>query len=130
MRYCGGCKRVLDPSSFHKGATQCKDCAKARSRKDYARRMKDPDYVEKKRKADRDRWRARKEEAVALMGGKCNDCGGTFPAPVYDFHHLDPSEKDMNPSDALTSVKHWKDEIKKCVLLCANCHRMRHWNED
>lgn len=73
-------------------------------------------------------WRLkRKEKIVACMGGKCTDCGGVFPSIVYDMHHLDPSQKEMG----LGQLKNysWKRivaELAKCVMLCVNCHRVRH----
>ena len=65
-----------------------------------------------------------------MFGGKCQDCSGVFPQYVYDFHHVN-NDKDFSPSYALTMK--WdkaEQELKKCVLLCANCHRIRHFKED
>lgn len=78
---------------------------------------------------NRRRWK-RKQEMVDLLGGVCVDCNLQHPLPCYDFHHLDPSTKEFDPCSRLT----WKreqlvEELKKCVLLCANCHRIRHFNE-
>ena len=69
----------------------------------------------------------KKRLAVKHFGGKCHDCGGIFPQCVYAFHHLDPSLKDYNPSKAMTGKldKMWK-ELDKCIMLCANCHMIRH----
>lgn len=69
----------------------------------------------------------KKRMMVDHFGGKCHDCGGSFPLCVYAFHHLDPSQKDYNPSRAiqLGEEKMWK-ELDKCVMLCANCHMIRH----
>ena len=66
--------------------------------------------------------------AVAELGGACLDCGLVDPViEIYDFHHLDPSEKDFGLADFWhRSWKRIVAEIKKCVLLCANCHRKRH----
>ena len=50
---------------------------------------------------------------------------------VLDFHHIDASDKD----DAVTTMINngsWKKvrvEIKKCVVLCSNCHRDFHHKE-
>jgi hypothetical protein len=75
-----------------------------------------------------DRFRARKRQAVAYLGGKCADCGITFPYYVYEFHHLDPTQKDVQFNTLRRrSWERIKAELAKCVLLCANCHRVRHW---
>jgi hypothetical protein len=71
-----------------------------------------------------------KKEAVEYAGGKCNDCGGVFPDAVYDFHHVDGT-KDGCVGTMTHSCRPWKvikEEIEKCVLLCANCHRLRHFS--
>lgn len=68
-----------------------------------------------------------KLKAIAYKGGKCVDCGYVGNPAVYEFHHLDESGKDREPNQ-LMGCK-WENitkEIDKCVLLCANCHRIRH----
>lgn len=86
---------------------------------------------EKIRKQDTVRRIRRKREAVDLMGGRCVDCGLVFPLAVYDFHHLDPAKKEFNPCNMLTKNKErFMEELKKCVLLCANCHRIRHATDE
>lgn len=59
-----------------------------------------------------------------MKGGKCAICSGVFHFKCYDFHHVDPSKKDANPSE-LSRDKMF-EEIKKCVLLCKNCHALEH----
>jgi hypothetical protein len=64
--------------------------------------------------------------AVRLLGGKCKDCGWDGSVVGFDFHHSS-GDKDFAISSA--SYKAWssvKKELKKCVLLCAVCHRIRH----
>lgn len=73
------------------------------------------------------RRRARKEAIIALKGGACEACGGTFPHYVYDLHHRDPSTKETGMTDL--QDKAWSRvlaELEKCDLLCANCHRVAH----
>lgn len=74
------------------------------------------------------RWQRRKLEAIAYLGGCCGDCGGLFHANVYDFHHLRDKDADWNRL-RLRSWDKIVQELDKCVLLCANCHRMRHVEE-
>jgi len=71
----------------------------------------------------------RKLEAIEYLGGKCIDCNIAFKhKSVYEFHHLDPTKKEGNPSDYFRgrSKEALFKELDKCVLLCANCHRVRH----
>lgn len=56
----------------------------------------------------------------------CKVCGETY-AMCLELHHLDPDEKEFNPSEG--SAKSWDNFLKeaaKCVVLCANCHRKVH----
>lgn len=64
-------------------------------------------------------------------GGKCEKCGYDRYLGALDFHHLDPSEKDFTVGDRDFRLDQCVEEIKKCVMLCANCHREVHaglWN--
>ena len=80
-----------------------------------------------------ERWIDRKIEAIKYLGGSCTDCKISYPEtpyPVFDFHHLDPSEKESDWTKL--RKKSWDKvtkELDKCVLLCSNCHRLRHHNE-
>lgn len=76
-------------------------------------------------------WRRQiKNRGVQALGGKCAICGGVFEDCCYDFHHLDPSKKDFTISECNTNgAKSWlllREEIKKCAILCSNCHRLYH----
>jgi hypothetical protein len=56
----------------------------------------------------------------------CYDCGQRYPHYVTDFDHRDPATKKGNVSTMVTgSLKLLKEEIDKCDLVCANCHRIR-----
>lgn len=62
---------------------------------------------------------------------KCMRCGEAHPS-CLQFHHRNPSEKEMDISLALSngwSIDHIKREIEKCDVLCANCHFKLHWQE-
>jgi hypothetical protein len=82
------------------------------------------DRAEYMRMAVKRRRRKLREMARSLKGDKCAICGYNKCARVLSFHHIDPSKKDFSLSEkGLTrSWEKIKEEIKKCVLLCANCH--------
>jgi len=74
---------------------------------------------------------ARKKQLIEAFGNKCDDCGGSFPDCCYDFHHRDPSTKGFEIAPGLD--RNWdviQEEVSKCVMLCSNCHRIRHYKED
>ncbi len=71
--------------------------------------------------------RQRIKDAIELLGGCCNKCKGVFDPICYDFHHVNPSEKEFTISEnMLVGLERFQKEISKCILLCANCHRLEH----
>lgn len=76
----------------------------------------------------------RKQLLVQAFGGKCQKCGYSKTYNALDFHHIDKSEKKYTISNLLRNPKNLStiiEEIKKCVLLCKNCHCELHaeiWN--
>ncbi len=74
-----------------------------------------------------------KRRAVEYLGGQCIDCGlRTDIVDVYDFHHVHPEEKSATINRMMTKTLSWasiQEELDKCELLCANCHRIRHASE-
>jgi hypothetical protein len=76
-----------------------------------------------------------KQRAIDYKGGKCSSCGGIFPNVCYDFHHIDRATKYKEISCMITELYEWKDikaELDKCILVCANCHRIieKEYNEN
>lgn len=61
---------------------------------------------------------------------KCSNCGFSHPAAL-DFHHLDQNLKSFNVSSEIRfmSLEDLKKEISKCIVLCANCHRILHYDK-
>jgi hypothetical protein len=59
----------------------------------------------------------------------CIECGENHPACV-EFHHREDEDKLFEIGDAVrrgVSEARLFAEIAKCDMLCANCHRKRHW---
>jgi hypothetical protein len=66
-----------------------------------------------------------KAAAVKFLGGKCTQCGWSGNQAALQFHHL--KGKDFTIGNvANRSWDSIKSEMKKCVLLCANCHMIEH----
>ena len=61
----------------------------------------------------------------------CARCGYNEGAAAVEWHHPE-NDKDGDPSTLLNkSLKAYLDEVNKCILLCSNCHREIHCdNED
>jgi hypothetical protein len=71
------------------------------------------------------RW-AKKIIGINIIGGKCLDCGEN-DYKILDFHH--EGDKENTICRMMSGGVTWKDietEIKKCILLCKNCHQKRH----
>lgn len=66
--------------------------------------------------------------AVELKGGRCQICGYNKCIGAMDFHHVDEEKKsfDLSSRGLTRSWARIEEEIKKCVLVCANCHREIH----
>ncbi len=87
-------------------------------------RENNKDYVLLKQREDK---RRRKLDAIYYLGGKCHTCGCMFHPACFEFHHKDPTTKDRDPSKMLSwSKERLYAELDKCILLCANCHRLEH----
>jgi hypothetical protein len=70
--------------------------------------------------------------AIKIERG-CSVCGYKEHAAALDFNHV-RGEKRFNVSqDTKTAWRRLLEEIDKCEILCANCHRIhtyenRHWH--
>jgi transposase len=63
---------------------------------------------------------------VAEGGGRCVTCGFDAYAGALQFHHRDPATKafEVSRQGVTRSLARLREEARKCVLLCANCHAM------
>lgn len=125
---CNICETHKDAADFYKWnktkdglMSRCKECHRQRQ-KEY-RHNPENNY----NKLNRDLRLRKKLKAISLFGNQCADCKTRFHHAVYDFHHLDPSQKEISIGELLhKSWKYIEKELLKCVMLCANCHRLRH----
>lgn len=77
------------------------------------------------------KWRKKtKQRIVAAMGGKCYVCGYNKCDEVLSLHHLDPSKKEFSMGAMRANPISWERivvELKKCVMVCSNCHGEIHY---
>ncbi len=75
------------------------------------------------------RWRIRaKQKLVDICGGECVLCGYDKCIRALEFHHLDKKQKEFGISQLghTLSFSRAVEEIQKCIMVCANCHREIH----
>lgn len=93
------------------------------------------DWYYRNRDAAKAKVKARNRELACqlreLKGSlSCQLCGTSDPA-VLDFHHRDPSTKEITIANAARlgwGKQRLMEEIAKCDVLCANCHRKTHYS--
>lgn len=84
-----------------------------------------PYKEDKERRAAARRW----VQNYKTKHSTCVDCNIKYPHYILDFDHV--KGKSFGISRALqlgTSLDKIKEEVKKCEVVCANCHRERTYN--
>ena len=132
-KQCSKCgeEKELEGYSFKNKAkgwrrSSCKQCSRIAFRKFY---KENKEYYSLKNKKYREQYRNWLNEIK--LGLSCVECGESHVATL-DFHHKAGSKKDFNiaRSRSLGQDKTVTlNEIKKCVVLCANCHRKLHYKK-
>lgn len=75
------------------------------------------------------RGRQRKLKLIATLGGQCIRCGYKRNFGALEFHHQDPKLKLFQLDMRSLANLRWDlilQEVRKCILLCANCHAEEH----
>lgn len=130
-KICSTCKEEKELSEFNKNkgkkdglSTVCRECGKEHC-KDYYNKNKEHHLkvIGERNKIARQR---NKDFILQYIKGKsCIDCG-TKDTRVFEFDHLGDKIKDVSVLvSGGYSVKKIKQELEKCEIVCANCHRIR-----
>lgn len=105
----------------------CKECQTRYNRKWYRENRE-----EQVRKAAERRKRVREEARDYLITAKsnpCTDCGNSFHWFAMDFDHVGDKVADIHQMVRRGfPLARIREEISKCELVCAVCHRLRTWN--
>lgn len=91
-------------------------------------------YDQKYFQSHKEKWEKATKESklwIDLLKSElgCANCGETHPA-CLDFHHKNPKIKKEKVSrlvNRVASRDRVLKEISRCDLLCANCHRKKHY---
>lgn len=135
VKTCSRCKLTLELRCFNrrsggKPTSYCKQCVNEYCREHYgSNASKHNARRYKKIRVDRD---AMRQLLIKAKSVPCAKCGKSYPSCAMDFDHRDPSTKEFNVAEiaAAHSIQHFIDEIEKCDVLCAICHRLKtHLNE-
>ena len=133
-KICSKCKTEKPISEFRfrnksKGTyhSQCKDCEKQRDKIHY--------QESKERQVSvRETAQFQKERNLQLVenvrSNGCRKCGEKR-FYVLDFHHRIPNSKEDVIAHMIksSSAERLLEELSKCDVLCANCHREYHYLE-
>jgi hypothetical protein len=112
-RTCHVCKETKPMEQYKRGeGNLCKQCSAKRDHKrEDIRSLKNKLLINEIKKQG------------------CIICGYNKCMSALDWHHINPSNKHKDISSSMItrrSMSRVLDEIAKCVLLCANCHRELH----
>ncbi|CAN5491958.1 hypothetical protein BH23ACT9_BH23ACT9_25270 [soil metagenome] len=128
---CTGCGQPQSAAAFGwrdrvagRRRRRCRDCDGAYQRRWYAAN------AEAHRARARERRRARREVNAEIIAAAkavpCTDCGQRYETEQMDFDHVRGTKRfDIGAMRAIASRRTLLDEIAKCDVVCANCHRMR-----
>jgi hypothetical protein len=96
-------------------------------KKEWRKRNKDKLYIKKV-----ERGHILKRKIINLMNNKCSNCNLLYNnknGAVFQLHHIEPTKKEITINIRTLLNYSWKTimkELKKCKLLCANCHFLEH----
>lgn len=78
------------------------------------------------------KWRKdTKKRIIDSMGGECQCCGYKASLAALCLHHLNSDEKEFSIGPKMSTRMLWSEivpELRKCVLVCKNCHMEIHDN--
>jgi hypothetical protein len=69
---------------------------------------------------------AQREYVRKVKSQPCSDCGQSFPYYVMDLDHVRGEKfRTVNKLAGRVGMKRLIEEVDKCDVVCANCHRIR-----
>lgn len=102
--YCKLCDKEKQTEWYQNNSTKCKEKALARNR---SNRLENRNYV-----------------IEYLKSHPCINCGEA-DIVVLEFDHIRDKKCGVAQLISTSTLKLLKEEIKKCQVLCANCHALK-----
>jgi NADPH-dependent glutamate synthase beta subunit-like oxidoreductase len=96
--------------------------------REYSATHYEKNRVEVQATSKKTRKQKRQEWLEFKAAQACTHCGFSHPAAI-DFHHIGPKKYSVNELITGGRFKLAYEEIKQCITLCANCHRIHHYDE-
>lgn len=139
-KICTKCKEKKDITEFYTLDYWCKKCSYKynrrwsqnnpekvkESRRKYYQKHKEEIKTKRRQKISKNKeWFAVYKKTL-----KCEICGESRWYCLV-FHHKNPEEKEYNIGSMINRICNKEkilEEIEKCIILCANCHRELHYN--
>lgn len=132
-KICTKCKKELPTELFRikykktgLRIPECHECNKESKRESYRLHYD----INKEKFLSRNK-QFRKDRILFLNEKKSHGCiiCGEKDTACLDFHHVNGDDKQYNISSIISnlSIKEIEEEMDKCVILCANCHRKIHY---
>lgn len=117
--------RILEEAA--KCDVVCANCHRLRTQEGVATRRRRPPGRSAGLEQKRKRWRAQASVLNQLRDVPCMDCGCRYPPAAMDFDHRDSASKRSAVSRMIgrAGTARILEEVAKCDIVCANCHRLR-----
>ena len=127
LKWCYKCNKNRDIEQFSLNksrkdgrSSQCRICHS---------KMRKKHYIKNRKKIIEQVSQYKKDLAQFIRDYKtnkpCCDCGNIYPYYVLDFHHKYDKKFSISQAFRAAGKKQLLEEMAKCDLLCANCHRIR-----
>lgn len=132
---CKKCGEDKDESEFYwairdvNRKNTCKTCENTR-KKDYYRNNKKASIARSRKSNDKKKEGVRAAIANYLLTHPCVDCGESDIVVLEFDHRYNKSSAVSRMFRARRSIEDIMEEISKCDVRCANCHRKRHSKEN
>ena len=130
MKICSKCRIQKNKNEFGKNKSKkdglcayCFDCRKQYTKENY---ICNKEAYNKRSQLQNKKMRSKQRVLIdSFKQAPCIDCKQSFPSYVMDFDHIEDNKYlDISSMLGYSKAK-ILEEISKCEVVCANCHRIR-----